>query len=58
MGFHLFFVLCILIFDTYGGTFTIASGDDTIHAEDTLTITAGKIDIPESYEGLEALHID
>ncbi len=41
-----------------GGTFEIASGDDAIHAEDTLTVTACKIDISESYEGLEALHID
>ena len=41
-----------------GGTFAIASGDDAIHAEDTLTVIAGKIDISESYEGLEALHID
>jgi len=40
-----------------GGTFTLASGDDAIHAEDTLTMTSGKIDISESYEGLEALHI-
>ena len=40
-----------------GGTFTLASGDDAIHAEDTLTITSGKVDISESYEGLEALHI-
>ena len=41
-----------------GGTFALASGDDAIHAEDTLTVAAGKIDISESYEGLEALHID
>ena len=41
-----------------GGTFALASGDDAIHAEDTLTVTAGKFDISESYEGLEALHID
>ena len=40
-----------------GGTFTLASGDDAFHAEDTLIITSGKIDISESYEGLEALHI-
>jgi len=40
-----------------GGTFTLASGDDAIHAEDTLTITSGKIDVSESYEGLEAMHI-
>ena len=41
-----------------GGNVSIASGDDAIHAEDTLTVTAGKIVITESYEGLEALHID
>lgn len=41
-----------------GGTFTIASGDDAIHAEETLTVTAGNFNISESYEGLEALHID
>ena len=41
-----------------GGSFTLASGDDAVHAEDTLTITAGTIRISESYEGLEALHID
>ena len=29
-----------------------------IHADDTLTITAGTIRISESYEGLEALHVD
>ena len=39
------------------GTFALASGDDAIHAEDTLTITSGKINVSESYEGLEALHI-
>ena len=41
-----------------GGTFAIASGDDAIHAEDALTVTAGEIVISESYEGLEALHIE
>lgn len=41
-----------------GGSFEIASGDDAIHAEETLTIKAGDINISESYEGLEALHID
>ena len=39
------------------GTFTIASGDDAIHAEEKLTITGGKINITQSYEGLEALDI-
>lgn len=42
----------------YSGTFALASGDDAIHAEDTLTIAAGTIEVSESYEGLEALHID
>lgn len=41
-----------------GGTLKLSSGDDAIHAEETLTVTAGKISILESYEGLEALHID
>lgn len=41
-----------------GGMFEMATGDDGIHAEDTLTVTAGQIVISESYEGLEALHID
>lgn len=41
-----------------GGTFAIASGDDALHAEDTLTVTAGELVISESYEGLEALHIE
>ena len=41
-----------------GGELTLASGDDAIHAEDTLTVTDGSIEITESYEGLEALHID
>jgi len=41
-----------------GGTFAIASGDDAIHAEETLTVTDGDIDISESYEGLEAMHVD
>lgn len=40
-----------------GGTFTAASGDDAFHGEETLTVTAGTIDITESYEGLEALDI-
>ena len=41
-----------------GGALHIASGDDAIHAEDTLTVAAGEIAISESYEGLEALHIE
>ncbi|MFR5070862.1 MAG: carbohydrate-binding domain-containing protein [Bianqueaceae bacterium] len=40
-----------------GGTFEIASGDDAFHADDTLTVTAGTINITESYEGLEGLHV-
>ena len=41
-----------------GGSIAIDSADDAIHAEDTLTITAGEIVISESYESLEALHIE
>ncbi len=40
-----------------GGNFEIASGDDALHADDTLTVNAGTMSISESYEGLEALHI-
>ena len=35
----------------------IATGDDGIHVDDTLTILSGTIQISESYEGLEGLHI-
>lgn len=41
-----------------GGTFDITTGDDGMHADDTLTITDGTIAISESYEELEALHVD
>ena len=41
-----------------GGIYEIASGDDAFHADETLTITSGTINITESYEGLEGLHID
>ena len=41
-----------------GGTFELSTGDDAIHGDDTLTITAGDIFIQESYEGLEALHVE
>ena len=40
-----------------GGTLTIKSGDDGIHADETLTIDDGKIDVTESVEGLEAPEI-
>ncbi len=40
-----------------GGTFEIASGDDAFHADGTLTITEAAINVLESYEGLEGLHI-
>ncbi len=41
-----------------GGDFQIASGDDAIHAEESLTVTGGTFNITDSYEGLEALHIE
>lgn len=37
-----------------GGSLTISAGDDGIHAEETVDITdSGKIDITQSYEGIE-----
>lgn len=41
-----------------GGTFEIASGDDAFHADETLTVTEASINVAESYEGLEALHLN
>ena len=41
-----------------GGTFFIESGDDAFHADDTLLVSNGTIEIAESYEGLEALHVE
>jgi len=40
-----------------GGTFEIAAGDDAVHADENLTVTSGNINITQSYEGLEGLHI-
>lgn len=40
-----------------GGSFEIASGDDAFHAEETLTVADGTVNITESYEGLEGLHV-
>lgn len=39
------------------GTYTIAAGDDGIHAETKLTINGGEINISKSYEGLEGKEI-
>ena len=44
--------------EIYGGTYLIQSGDDGIHGEEQLLIQAGEINIPVSYEGLEAHRID
>ena len=41
-----------------GGTYTISAGDDGIHAASNVTISDGKIDIAQSYEGIEGLSID
>lgn len=35
----------------------VATGDDGFHSDDTLSIEGGKINITESYEGLEAVFI-
>ena len=40
-----------------GGRFTLKTGDDGVHAEEALTITKCDMTITESYEGLEALHV-
>ena len=40
-----------------GGIIEISAGDDGIHAESSLTINDGKINISKSYEGLEASDI-
>ena len=39
------------------GTFEINAKDDAVHADETLLLSGGKINITNSYEGLEALHI-
>lgn len=41
----------------HGGSFTIKTGDDGVHGEQYLVITNCEMTISESYEGLEALHI-
>jgi len=41
-----------------GGIFEISSGDDAFHADENLTVSDGTINILESYEGLEALHLN
>lgn len=46
------------ILTVQGGSFEIASGDDAFHADDTLKVTSGNINITECYEGLEALHVN
>lgn len=40
-----------------GGTVTVASGDDGVHAESDLVVDGATITVSESVEGLEAAHI-
>lgn len=40
-----------------GGSFEIASGDDAFHADDSLTVSDSSVNVTESYEGMEALHL-
>lgn len=40
-----------------GGNIEISADDDGIHAESSLTVNGGKINIAKSYEGLEASNI-
>ena len=37
-----------------GGTFVLASGDDGMHADETLEVNGGDIRIANSYEGIES----
>ena len=41
-----------------GGVYTISTGDDALHADGTLTVSGGRIDILQSYEGLEGSDVD
>ncbi|WP_285107851.1 carbohydrate-binding domain-containing protein [Promicromonospora sp. MEB111] len=40
-----------------GGTVTVASGDDGVHAESDLVVDGATVTVAESVEGLEAAHI-
>ena len=40
------------------GTLAIETGDDGIHADNAFVLTGGSIDIPDCYEGIEAVTID
>ena len=39
------------------GTYTLATGDDGVHADDALIVNGGTITVTESYEGLEGLAV-
>ena len=41
-----------------GGTITISSGDDGMHADKQLDVNDGYINVVTSYEGLEAITIN
>lgn len=40
-----------------GGTLTLFSKDDAVHAYGTLTVSGGKIEVTGSYEGLEGTYV-
>ena len=40
-----------------GGSFSILSGDDALHADQDLTVNGGILDIPQCYEGLEGQNV-
>ncbi len=41
-----------------GGSFSVKTGDDAAHADVTLAVFGGTLDVTESYEGLEAMHVE
>ena len=41
-----------------GGSITISTGDDGIHADKELDVTDGYINVVTSYEGLEAMMLN
>ena len=41
-----------------GGSLTVSAGDDALHSDMGFVMTDGTLDVPSSYEGIEALTVD